>query len=86
MKLISGDRLKRKIRDEGVSYEAFGKSVDCSKAMIGMLCTEQRRTCTPQLAEAIARRLRLDLDYLFVPSVSLDRSRPVNVQSKKVAA
>lgn len=84
MRLISGERLRNAIARKGLSYGQFAEQVPCSKAMVGFLCKEDRRTCTPELAEKIARRLEVDLDYLFVPSVSLDKGE--NVPSRKRAA
>jgi plasmid maintenance system antidote protein VapI len=84
MRLISGERLGRLIERKGLSYREFAEDVDCSKSMVGHLVTETRRTCTPELAERIARRLDTELDVLFVPSVSLDDGRAVRQQ--RVAA
>lgn len=80
MRLISGDRLRRLIKRKGLSYREFAEDVGCSKSMVGHLVTETRRSCPPELAERIARRLDTDLDVLFVPSVPIDSGRPVQQQ------
>lgn len=84
MRLISGDRLGRLIDRKDLSYREFAEEVGCSKSKIGHLVKGIRPTCTPELAERIARRLDIDLDVLFVPSVPIDDGR--SVQQRKVAA
>jgi transcriptional regulator with XRE-family HTH domain len=84
MRLISGERLGRLIAKKGLSYSQFAEQVPCSKSMVGHLVTETRRSCTPELAERIARRLDTELDVLFVPSVSIDDGR-INKQQKVAA-
>lgn len=86
MRLISGDRLRKAIERKGLTYQEFADQVPCSKSMVGHLCTETRRSCTPQLAEAIARRLDADIDYFFVPSVPLDKGQLTKQHTRKVAA
>lgn len=86
MRLISGERLGRLINRKGLSYAQFAEQVPCSKSMIGHLVTETRRSCTPELAEKIARRLDTEIELLFVPSVSIDAGRSVQQQKRRVAA
>ena len=86
MRLISGERLGRLIAKKGLSYAQFAEQVPCSKSMVGHLVTETRRSCTPELAEKIARRLETELDVLFVPSMPLDAGRDVPQRRTAAAA
>lgn len=91
MRVISGDRLRTLIANKGLSYQQFADDVKtdevrCSKSMVGHLCTGERTSCTPELAERIARRLEVPIDVLFVPSISLDAGHSLPQRRKKVAA
>lgn len=90
VKVIDGERLRKLILQKGLSYTELAEDVRtpgvrCSKSMIGHLVTGERPSCTPQLAERIARRLEVPLDVLFVPSVSLDKGQTVKRQARKAA-
>lgn len=84
MRLISEDRLRRQMTAVGVSYQDLADSARVSKGFISHLVKARKKTCTPRVAEAIARRLGVDMELLFVPSVSIDTGR--GIQQRKVAA
>lgn len=90
MRVISRERLYRRMVEKGYSCRSLARDVSVyrkvSSAMIGHLVSGERATCKPDLAEAIARRLDVDVDMLFVPSVSLDRGSVSKQATKNVAA
>jgi transcriptional regulator with XRE-family HTH domain len=75
MRLISKERLKRQMQLKGYSLGALAEDVKVSKGFISHLTAGRKTTCTPRVAEEIARRLEVDLEILFVPSVSIDSGR-----------
>ena len=84
MRLISPERLRAQMLRKDVSYQDLADAAGVSKGFISHLCRGRKKTMTPRVADAIARRLDMDLELLFVPSISIDSARPV--QQRKVAA
>lgn len=80
MRLISQDRLIRQMITVGVSYQELADAARVSKGFISHLARGRKKTCTPRVAEAIARRLSIDIELLFVPSVSIDSGRSISRQ------
>lgn len=84
MRLISEERLARQMHATGVSYQELADAARVSKGFISHLVKGRKKTCTPRVAEAIARRLGIDTEILFVPSISIDTGRSV-VQQRRAA-
>lgn len=78
MKVISQDVLKALIRARNLSYGDVGEMADCHRSMVSQLANGDRTSCTPELAERIARCLGVSIDVLFVPKVSADSGRLVS--------
>lgn len=65
MRLKSPEILKAFMRQKNFSMSRLGRYADCSKAMIGYLCTGQKATCSEPLALAIAEALDVPWEALF---------------------
>lgn len=78
MRLISPDRLRKQMTKRDVSLQDLALAAGVSKGFISHLTAGRKKTCTPRVADAIARRLDVDLDILFVPSLSIDSERPTH--------
>lgn len=85
MKLTSADTLRALMAQKDVSYSDLAAAASVSKGFISHLTSGRRRTCTPRVADAIARRLDIPLSVLFVVSISTS-SRTVTKHQEKVAA
>lgn len=70
MRLISPDTLRALMAQKGVSYEDMRLAAGVSKGFISHLTAGRKKTCTPRVADAIARRLDVPLTLLFMPSIS----------------
>lgn len=86
MRLISKERLRRQMTVKGYGLGTLAKDANVSKGFVSHLCAGRRTTCTPAVAERIARCLEVDLDILFVPSLSIDKQRSVDRQTRSAAA
>ncbi len=84
MKLTSGDTLRALMAQKGVSYGEMGDSARVSKGFISHLTAGRKKTCTPQVAMRIAKRLDVPLELLFVPSISSDTGSGVK-QGRRAA-
>ncbi|MCW2902893.1 MAG: hypothetical protein JWO67_5158 [Streptosporangiaceae bacterium] len=70
MRLISARTLRALMDQKGVSLQDLADAARVSKGFVSHLTAERKKTMTPRVAEAIARRLDVPLQLLFVPSVS----------------
>lgn len=78
MKVISQDTLKALIQQRKLSYGDVGEMCGCHRSMISQLANGSRPSCTPDLAEKIARCLGVPLELLFMPRASAVSGRPVS--------
>lgn len=70
MRLTSAATLRALMQQKAVSYSDMALAAGRSKGFISHLTAGRKKTCTPQVAERIARRLDVPLAILFVPSTS----------------
>lgn len=75
MRLTSAATLRALMDQKGVSYADLAASAKVTKGFISHLARQRRHTCTPKVADAIARRLDVPLSLLFVASTSTTGSR-----------
>lgn len=66
MRLQSGDTLRAIIEQRKFSLSRAGRYAGCSKSFIHQLCTGEKKSCTPQLAERIAEALDVPIGLLFM--------------------
>lgn len=83
MRLRSGALLRELMNTKGLSNADVALSAKCGRTWISALVNERRTSCSPDLAERIAKRLEVPLEVLFVPKVSADSGRN---DKRKVAA
>lgn len=86
MRLTSAATLRALMDQKGASYADLAASAKVSKGFISHLARERRHTCTPKVADAIARRLDVPLSLLFVASTSTTSRGDGNQHKKAVAA
>ncbi|QCW22229.1 helix-turn-helix DNA-binding domain protein [Gordonia phage ThankyouJordi] len=72
MRLTSAETLRALMRQKGMSMARLARYSGCSKSFIGHLCSERKRTCTPQLASRIAEALSVPTEILFELKASAD--------------
>lgn len=84
MKLTSPDTLRALMAQKDVSLTDLAAAAQVSRGFISHLRAGRKKTCTPRVADAIARRLDLPLEILFVPSVSITEGSNGN-QHRRVA-
>lgn len=70
MRIRSGKLLAGQMDARRMSQYALASYVGCSRSFISHLVSGRKATCTPDLAERIAEVLGVDLELLFVPSIS----------------
>lgn len=75
MRLQSGDTLRAIINQRKFSMSRTGRYSGCSKSFIHALCSEEKTSCTPQLAERIAEALDVPIGLLFVLEESTTSGR-----------
>lgn len=75
MRLKSPEILMAFIKQKGFTKSRLARYANCSPAMITHLTKGDRRTCSRQLAEAIAEALDVPREALFDPGTSADRGR-----------
>lgn len=80
MKLADAEMLKALMRRRGVSYADLARCAGVSKGFISHLTAGRKKTCTPQVALRISERLDVDLEFLFVPSISSGTGHDANFQ------
>jgi transcriptional regulator with XRE-family HTH domain len=72
VKLISANQLQFWMRyREGMSVRQLAAKCDCSHSTIGHLRSGARKTCSPELANKIARALECPKEALFMPESSI---------------
>ena len=85
MKLTSSDTLRALMAQKDVSLSDLAASAQVSRGFISHLRAGRKNTCTPRVADAIARRLDLPIEILFVPSISSTEGSKIK-QQRRVAA
>lgn len=75
MRLRSGQLLRELMNTKGTSNADLGMAAGCHRSFIGQLTSEHRKSCTPKIAENIARRLEVPLELLFEPKASATSGR-----------
>lgn len=70
MRLKSGKLLRELMNTKGVSNQEVGMAAGCGRTFISALVNDRRTSCTPKVAEGIARRLDVPLELLFDPRTS----------------
>lgn len=83
MRLRSGALLRELMNTKGLSNADVALSAKCGRTWISALVNERRTSCSPDLAERIAKRLEVPLEVLFVPKTSAGSGRD---DKRKVAA
>lgn len=78
MRVQSGETLRALMNQKNFSTARLGRYTDCSKSFIHRLCTGQKRSCSPRLAERIAEALDVPIEILFVLEVSPDAGQNIN--------
>jgi len=84
MRLISSATLRALMEQKDVSLADMARATERSKGFISHLTRGRKTTCSPEVADRIARRLDVHLELLFVPSMSSSDGR--NVSQRKAAA
>ena len=85
MRLTSADTLRALMAQKDVSYSDLAAAATVSKGFVSHLTSGRKNTCTPRVADAIARRLDIPLAVLFMPSAPSQAGRRVS-SGKTVAA
>jgi transcriptional regulator with XRE-family HTH domain len=85
MRLASAATLRALMAQKGVSLADMARAAGTSKGFISHLTAERRNTCSPPVAERIARRLDVPLTVLFVPSTSITSGGNTQQRRKVVA-
>lgn len=75
MKLTSCATLRALMEQKDVSYADLAAAAVVSKGFISHLARGRKSTCTPVVADRIARRLDVPLEVIFVPSSSASGGR-----------
>lgn len=83
MKLRSTEMMRLLMQQNGLSLRLLGEDAHVHWTFIHQLLKGTKTTCTPRVAEAIARALRVPLEVLFEPKLPTAASQTA---SKKVAA
>lgn len=84
MNLTSGAVLRALMDQHRLSNADVALSAKCGRTFISALVNGRRHSCTPEVAEAIARRLQVPLEVLFVPRQSAVSGQ--NTRTKRKAA
>lgn len=82
MKLISKHALRLWMEQRGVSLQDLADSARVSKGFVSHLTAGRKSTMTPRVADAIARRLDVPLETLFVVSISSDTGHSIKQGGK----
>lgn len=78
MRLQSSETLRALMRQRGFSMSRMGRYAGCSKTFVHGLCSGEKRSCTPALAQRIAEALDVPTELLFVLEGSSKSSRNIN--------
>lgn len=65
MKLRSAEVLRAFMKQKDFSMQRLATYSGCSKSFIGFLANGAKTSCTPKLAENIARALDVPIEVLF---------------------
>ena len=84
MRLTSGKILRGLMDAKHLSNADVALSAGVGRTFISALVNDRRSSCTPRVASAIAARLEVPLEVLFVPRVSATSGR--NAKQKIGAA
>jgi transcriptional regulator with XRE-family HTH domain len=85
MRLTSATTLRALMEQKDVSYADMARAAGRSKGFISHLTSGRRRTCLPEVADRIARRLDVHLELLFVESLSTTTVRAARQQRRTAA-
>lgn len=69
MRLQSPDTLRALMNQYNLSLGLLAEYSNCSKGFISHLLSGRRSSCTPKLADRIARALHVPTEVLFMPNV-----------------
>ena len=86
MKLRSGKLLAGQMDARRMSQYSLASYVGCSRGFISHLVAGRKSTCTPDLARRIAEVLGVDVELLFVPSISTDKRITAPTKRKQTVA
>jgi plasmid maintenance system antidote protein VapI len=70
MRLTSGKILRGLMDQRQVSNEDVARAAGVGRTFISALVNERRTSCTPAVADRIARYLQVPLEIIFVPKTS----------------
>lgn len=70
MRLKNGKLLRELMNTKNVSNAEVALAAGCGRTFISALVNERRTSCTPKVAEAIAKRLDVPLEVVFEPRPS----------------
>lgn len=71
VRLISADQLQFWMRVRTISVRELAAKVGCSHSTVGHLRSGFRKTCSPEIANKIAKALECPIEALFVPTSSI---------------
>jgi transcriptional regulator with XRE-family HTH domain len=77
MRLRSPDTMRALMAQYNMSLGLLADYASCSKGFISHLLAGRRSSCTPLLAERIARSLHVPVEVLFEPRMSTGSTSPV---------
>lgn len=83
MRLTSGKILRGLMDAKHLSNADVALSAGVGRTFISALVNDRRSSCTPRVATAIAARLEVPLEVLFVPRASATTGRDIK---RKAAA
>lgn len=83
MRLRSPDTMRALMAQYNMSLGLLADYAGCSKGFISHLLAGRRSSCTPLLAERIARSLHVPVEVLFEPKMSSD---DMSLDKQKVPA
>ena len=80
MELIDPDKFRTALRLRSLSYAQVATSAGCHRSFIGALVTGRKKSCTPEMAERIARAVGVPVRLLFrdMPKRQVGRPRKGN--------
>ncbi|MFJ4284047.1 helix-turn-helix domain-containing protein [Paenarthrobacter nicotinovorans] len=86
MRLKSAETLRALMNQDHLSLGVLADFVGCSKGFISHLLAGRRTSCTPLLAERIARVLRVPVSVLFEEHKSPSAGQSVRPKASLVSA
>lgn len=82
MRLKSGKILRGLMETKGLSNRDIAVHAEVGRTWISALVNERRTSCKPKVAELIAERLEVPLEFLFVVNASADSGRNERPEEK----